>query len=419
MSDGKQCWICLEGSDDTTELFRECACRGDAGFVHDNCLVSWHRSRQPPQDYELWFKQWITCPHCRQEIRGQLLLIVLSNCQEHISGFMDDPFDQSRFLLMVQCVKLESISNEYHYSSNDPMCKEVVSESLSMLKNFNRNRQPDGTLAPIVLRVYGEIGAVYMGCHDLDEQSARLGCNFLHRAWDGFQLLDLHEDDEEWDACRNLEKQLIGVHEMCVKKFGHSDLWVFDVDIDRTIQYEYARFEAAPANSGDRFIFGLNAAAFMRKNGRCVDAWRLLSSLYDDCQRVMGDDHLVTQSMNQMLQDITRPLVTIKKKGLTYKVKGYRGNDAILTGPILNRDGSEGPVELIASIEDIVPYDLPAPVMVINFTGKANKHLNGLYGDARSFDENAKRYVVHFEDSKLQPKKLPMRNISLQLNPET
>ena len=71
------CWICLEGKDDTENgpLLRGCACRGDAGYCHVECLASFADRKED----ELWdrgdsthYPPWTTCGMCMQPFSGKL-----------------------------------------------------------------------------------------------------------------------------------------------------------------------------------------------------------------------------------------------------------------------------------------------------------------------------------------------------------
>ena len=80
---GAACWICLEGpSDGNPEaLRRNCACRGEGGYVHLSCYVDYARTHSE----EIWCGRrkaaldrnwlafgypWETCPNCKQFFRG-------------------------------------------------------------------------------------------------------------------------------------------------------------------------------------------------------------------------------------------------------------------------------------------------------------------------------------------------------------
>ena len=48
------CWICL---DEGGELISQCSCRGTSGYVHEECLLDWFRTRGNWSD--------LSCPQCK------------------------------------------------------------------------------------------------------------------------------------------------------------------------------------------------------------------------------------------------------------------------------------------------------------------------------------------------------------------
>ena len=66
-SSGRECWVCLNSGADAggQRLLRGCACRGTAGWVHLQCLVS--AAQHKPT-------MWSQCPSCKQRYTGTLLL---------------------------------------------------------------------------------------------------------------------------------------------------------------------------------------------------------------------------------------------------------------------------------------------------------------------------------------------------------
>mmetsp|Transcript_8565 Transcript_8565/g.19213 ORF Transcript_8565/g.19213 Transcript_8565/m.19213 type:complete len:360 (-) Transcript_8565:529-1608(-) len=69
------CWICLDGRSDNHEpLARACACRGEGGFCHLECIAQFAESREKESAVKggvIEISLWTTCNTCRQPYSGQ------------------------------------------------------------------------------------------------------------------------------------------------------------------------------------------------------------------------------------------------------------------------------------------------------------------------------------------------------------
>mmetsp|Transcript_4554 Transcript_4554/g.13463 ORF Transcript_4554/g.13463 Transcript_4554/m.13463 type:complete len:333 (+) Transcript_4554:223-1221(+) len=87
--DGARCYICLEGEN----LVRGCACRGDAGFVHIECLVAFAESKDHDDEYE---ETLLTCRQCEQGFGGHVALAIDRAAWLRFSGRAErDPYRQA------------------------------------------------------------------------------------------------------------------------------------------------------------------------------------------------------------------------------------------------------------------------------------------------------------------------------------
>jgi len=118
-NDGRTCWICLDdGPDDYGKpLFRECSCRGSAGYVHISCLFS-YALRKTKEDYESQpiiksYKHamklrepWEKCPNCEQfDGKGYLSRILASVFVDFVEETYEDNIP---YMLEALLLKLES-----------------------------------------------------------------------------------------------------------------------------------------------------------------------------------------------------------------------------------------------------------------------------------------------------------------------
>ena len=71
------CWICLESdaNEDGELPRRDCSCRGDAGFAHLSCLVTYARTKGADAFED--------CPTCKQSYQNELALDLANT---HLDG---------------------------------------------------------------------------------------------------------------------------------------------------------------------------------------------------------------------------------------------------------------------------------------------------------------------------------------------
>ena len=109
----RRCWICLCGGN----LTQICACRGDAGYVHVNCLVNMAASksnklgeqrRETSDQFQELRSVWNVCDNCKQRYVGEVkqsmvneFLLIINNAyrkKDHWSCF---EYQDSRVLTLL------------------------------------------------------------------------------------------------------------------------------------------------------------------------------------------------------------------------------------------------------------------------------------------------------------------------------
>ena len=80
------CYFCLEegGDEEGKPLLRNCSCRGDSGFAHLSCLVTYAEQKCKAvvvvtETFLNEFSEpWETCNNCKQNFQGQLSIDLAS-----------------------------------------------------------------------------------------------------------------------------------------------------------------------------------------------------------------------------------------------------------------------------------------------------------------------------------------------------
>ena len=123
------CWVCL--SDDPSDgrlLHNNCACRGDAGYVHLPCLVQLAKTNA---------KRWTSCPTCKQAWTGR---VKLGLCSARFA-FVEDRPKEDRERLVAACDLTEAMGQAACHRAEFNEALQLGRETLTtMCKVFGQER---------------------------------------------------------------------------------------------------------------------------------------------------------------------------------------------------------------------------------------------------------------------------------------
>ncbi|EJK74675.1 hypothetical protein THAOC_03634 [Thalassiosira oceanica] len=111
----KSCWICLEGSEESSEsLRRDCACRGSAGWAHLSCLTQYAKSKSKAatdgnavcaEALAAFVHPWAECNQCKQQYGNQLG----KEIADSLCSFVDAYYAKKKYRFLL---KLEAMNHK-------------------------------------------------------------------------------------------------------------------------------------------------------------------------------------------------------------------------------------------------------------------------------------------------------------------
>ena len=190
------------------------------------------------------------------------------------------------------------------------------------------------------------------------------------------------------------------------QKVAQSKKWFEGTSMNGSIKALYESYEEDPKNE--------TAAALimaLRAEHRIIECERVISEHLVLVRRIHGPNHAKTRSMEEELEDIRDRKVLLKADRGIYHAIRYEddGKKCVLWGPWAQMGVREEDTRWLAEEEKrniTIDADklilLPGTPVVCHGLKNAS-HLNGKIGDARSFNEDIKRWSVHFENKRLKP----------------
>lgn len=170
------------------------------------------------------------------------------------------------------------------------------------------------------------------------------------------------------------------------------------------------RYQNIITESGKSSLFAISTGGFLGhyllKDGRTIEAQRLLAELATLSQRVHGLDHNATMEVEKFLKCAQERRVAI--------VSGYGEHDFqalrfdketeryTVKGPILDPRREDEEETFPVAMNEIL---LGVAVPMLLYGLKSATHLNGKVGEIRGFRGKSMplRYEIHFEDEGLKP----------------
>jgi hypothetical protein len=199
---GTTCIICLEGTNTAAQpLWRDCACRGSAGWVHPvPCLVGAAKQK---------VETWDTCPTCKQRWTGNTQLTLAKEHLRHVesNGLAGDAAERIRV-----CDNLAMALDEV---AGDPCgALEMFQESLRLEELLHGRDHPDAlatknNIGTLQMRTGNYRDALTTFQQTLTIERRRLGeshDNTLHACE---QLALAHASLEQFDTAIPLMRQAV------------------------------------------------------------------------------------------------------------------------------------------------------------------------------------------------------------------
>lgn len=150
--DAPRCSFCMGGWEDGP-LCSPCACRGTAKYVHESCVMEWHRARLQPDDDEDYCDLDFKCPTCKTQYTGDLLLAMVKAAHGRVMDTVEEAFTDNDPETALKA--LLDLANAYGDAGEWKLKIGCLDEVLKMAKEIGRE---DPLLTAIVL---SEIGVAY------------------------------------------------------------------------------------------------------------------------------------------------------------------------------------------------------------------------------------------------------------------
>ena len=133
------CYICLENGTENGTLLRNCACRGDAGWVHVTCLAKYAASKvvdarkKDPKCPVL--KYWNTCLLCKTNFMQNMGLAMASACVQQYDHLQETAELRHLSVRFMACITFDS--GDYDgalrlYNRLVEVCEEKTREGFDM-----------------------------------------------------------------------------------------------------------------------------------------------------------------------------------------------------------------------------------------------------------------------------------------------
>jgi len=425
-SSGATCWICFENDDSGPPLVRDCACRGDAGFVHLSCIINYAETKSKQINHRIdkgAVKLWYECPTCLQGYDNQLGVDISSAfvsftietfpCHPDINSD-EFPCDPYRYLEALTG-KVKSLNTDSRNQSYRQEISTIGEEILSIIEKI-RNI-PEHVIALSMVSAFGfyapkridrieyithkDLGGVAHnnarnGPEEETEENIELALKHLNKYR---ELAEKTGDYDAEDAELNLD-----MHDRFWYQAGYQEATTTRVSID----YLRNQYKQNPSPST-----GSQLAKRLLDTCHTIEGLRLMDVLIKDTRRTYGPDHSLTKSFeNEMHNRMSKRLVALKSDLEVYQVIRYEddGTKCLIKGPNPDNANEEDQKSFQVGKDDFVLFH-GTPVICYGLNNA--KHLNGKIGETRDYDEEIERYKVHFEDEGLKPCLVKSENVRI------
>ena len=399
------CYICLEDGTDS-ELLRNCACRGEAGWAHVACLAKYanNKMQEPSVDTTA---VWKNCILCKTPYTEKMGLAMAEACVKHYEDRPDT--DDGR------CWSLDYLATMNVKSGNTDAALKSYNRLLEIFKIATRQGRD---VRAAELTVLGGITFVYMKKHRFKDAIATIERQIEIG-------IDLKGPNSS--LVREKKQMLTMAHRM----IGEGRV------VDTAAELVRARqlFKDIQKRSNDtetRFASQIMVVHALRDDGQTEEATELLQNMISESRRSLGPDHPVTLQYQNLAKDYTRleqtrleqevggaetqakdvwAVIDYEKKpaihGQRVKVlKATKKDAGIYICQFKNRNGVSTKIKVV---HDQFILDAGTAVAVHGLV--ASKVLNGSTGIIQWFDKEKCRYVVNVG------KKAPVLIKSINLEP--
>lgn len=430
-SENASCWICLDDGE-SEALVRECACRGDSGWVHLSCIINYAESKS-----EDWLKKngmaywgtgmdkggsistisdsdpWMRCPNCKQGYLNQFAIDLVKalvaftkrrfpwDPSSSTEPFPCDPFKYDVALGIL-------LTTLYHSSDQGKLdTAEVLTEgrkvveewivplNAKMMKCMNHSRiqQSRERITMSMAHAFMLLGDFIIkgvASNDIDQQEgAEEAIRWYEKSKELFKSIGIDH------SVGVVESKIFNSKSFLTKR--GSSRAPNPEDIKQNIKNLERHYKMFPSDSTK-----LQLSMGLLAGGRCIEAQRMNLEILTNSRQVNGMNHTHTVGSEENYMVITTRRVNVRGKGNKYfKLIEYTsaGGKCVVRGPMTYEGwGNEGKTFTV-SIGDVT-YLPPVPVVCQGLKGAS--HLNGKIGDAREFNDDVGRYKVYFEDTKLK-----------------
>ncbi|EJK66941.1 hypothetical protein THAOC_12084, partial [Thalassiosira oceanica] len=394
---GATCWICLCEDTEGDRLVRDCSCRGDAGWCHVSCLVSYARNKSDRtvqkagsstgNDMAAFLKLWRECMCCKQShtnyVQMELARAALRYCTE---AFPEDPRGKVPGLhLVVDAV----MTWRYNGNADAGVAAEGKAASEEFL-SINGELNPTSNLSWMCLAQLAEA------------EGTREGLREAVRCWEMMKRCNPDDVYNIETANFKITKLSGALGEKTTTTEETHDVCECTVDVcEQNYRSDVA---ASGKDSLTAFVSGIAFGNSLFENGWAIESQRFLKDLVARSRRVLGADHYVTKLAAESLN--VRVSVIGKHNSLLVVLSYDEGNDTYTL------EKESGGTLAIARTQ-CIPMATPA-IPVICMDLKTAK-LNGKLGDATGYDESSQRYKVYFDDKSLRPACIKRVNLRIAL----
>jgi hypothetical protein len=301
--------------------------------------------------------------------------------------------------------------------------EEIAHKCLLIIEQMDKN---DEYAMIIASDVYGILGNFEHCSEAGTEDSTRKAKKYYEIAKNLAERTGSRERAADLDSKIAMLKTRRAIKEGSEKEIGVGEL------SEQLLETKKRAFQAMMESKGEveSLHQGFNYAVALKDSHHRIVAERLLKKLIRISPQFHGRDHDTTIDFESLLKDTTTRIVGVgnQYQPVLFQALRYKcdGKECVIEGPIQNtiqcRDGKEclieGPIQIprVAGEQKTLSVDadqiLPCIGTPVICDGLKNaSHLNGKIGDIRSFDYDAERYAVHFEDISISPKLVKPENL--------
>ena len=439
----KSCWICLEGSEESSEsLRRDCACRGSAGWAHLSCLTQYAKSKSKAatdgnsicaEALNAFAHPWTECNQCKQMYGNELG----KEIADSLCSFVDTDYAKTKYRPLL---KLEALNHKLcivtkHSDRNLDVwddANQIAHDMLGLLENIKMRDFHPGHYLMAEGNAYDQLatGLLYMctkakmyGNEDQTqkEKDLKQSLKYFRKSRNSYKKLSSKCSKFE----SNVTAQDINIDLVQSLLQGDLQLGVLDVGRLRDI-YNHA-VDASEGGKGESVVnsikSGIDLASALMQRHETVEAERLLTKLLRIADRVFGLDHDLSLRAQRELHKCQIRKVEIagvdSGASLFAVIKLDEDEETCLVCAASNvmMHSQEPGVPLNAktvSVKDLILQ--PGNPVVCHGLEKAS-HLNGKLGEIRNkIDEKTGRFEVVFEDARLPPCRVRQRNLQVVIN---